>query len=81
MDYLTPELSVGTVTAAKTGDTNGDGQLTIRDATAIQRHLAEYELLTPEQQALADTNGDGSITIDDVTLLQMYLAEYDVTLG
>ena len=63
------------------GDTNLDGRITISDVTAIQRHLAELELFTDEQLALADTNGDGEINISDATHLQMYLAEYDVVLG
>lgn len=63
------------------GDTNLDGIISISDATAIQRHLAELEILTEEQLTLADTNGDGEIDITDATHLQMYLAEYDVILG
>ena len=49
--------------------------------TAIQRHLAEIELLSGQTLALADTNGDGEITIDDATHLLMYLAEFDVVPG
>ena len=63
------------------GDTSLDGQISIGDVTAIQRHLAELALFTDEQLALADTNGDGRIDISDATHLQMYLAEYDVVLG
>ena len=63
------------------GDTNLDGYITISDVTAIQRHLAEFDVFNDEQIALADTNGDGEINIADATHLQMYLAEYDVVLG
>lgn len=63
------------------GDTNLDGNITISDVTAIQRHLAELEPFTEEKLALADTNGDGEINIIDATHLQMYLAEFDVKLG
>ena len=59
------------------GDTNLDGKISIRDCTAIQRHLAELETFTEEQFALADTNGDGEINISDATHLQKYLAEFD----
>lgn len=65
----------------KIGDTNLDGIVSIRDVTAIQRHIAELEPFTEDQLALADTNGDGEINISDATHLQMYLAEYDVVLG
>lgn len=63
------------------GDTSLDGQISIGDVTAIQRHLAELALFTDEQLALADVNGDGEVDITDATHLQMYLAEYDVVLG
>ena len=60
------------------GDANGDGAVTISDATLVQRHLAELCSLTDEQYAAADLNGDGILSIDDVTLLQRYVAEYSV---
>ena len=63
------------------GDVNLDGRVDIRDVTAIQRHLAEIELLSGQTLALADTNGDGEIDISDATHLQMYLAEFDVVPG
>ena len=68
-------------TSYQIGDTNLDGIISISDVTAIQRHIAELEVFTDEQLALADTNGDGEINIVDATHLQMYLAEYDVLLG
>ena len=64
------------------GDTNLDGKITIRDVTAIQRHIAELEVFTDDQLALADTNGDDKVDISDATHLQKYLAEFDsVVLG
>ncbi len=63
------------------GDTNLDGNIDIRDVTAIQRHLTELETFNEEQLSVADTNGDGEINIADATHLQMYLAEYDLQLG
>ena len=63
------------------GDVNLDGVISIRDVTAIQRHIADLETLSDLQLVAADTNGDGKVTIDDATYLQMYLAEYDVVLG
>ena len=69
------------ITVYGIGDANLDGSIDIRDVTAIQRHIAELEVFTDEQIALADTNGDGVVNIADATHLQMYLAEYDVVLG
>lgn len=62
------------------GDVNGDGIITISDATCIQQYLAGLNPARFRANA-ADTNGDGKITIDDATLLQKYIAKYDVTLG
>lgn len=58
------------------GDANGDGQVDVRDVTAIQRHVAEFRLLTGDQFIAADVNLDGVVNVNDATLLQMYLAEY-----
>ena len=65
----------------KIGDTNLDGKINIRDATAIQLHLSEYKPLSVSQLEVADTNVDGTINISDATHLQMYIAQYDVKLG
>ncbi len=63
------------------GDTNLDGNIDVRDVKAIQRNLAETEMLNGDQLLTADVDGDGVVTVADATLLQMYLAEFDVTLG
>lgn len=63
------------------GDADSDNCVNINDVTAIQRHLAELELLSDAQLVISDTNGDGEYDIADATHLQKYLAEYDVTLG
>lgn len=57
------------------GDVNGDGQVTIDDATLIQRRGVELVTFDETQEALADVNGDGRISILDVTCIQKYLAE------
>ena len=64
------------------GDANGDGKVNVCDVTAIQRHVAEVELLTGACLFNADVNGDGEVTIDDATHLLRYLAEFDgIVLG
>ncbi len=57
-----------------TGDVDGDGKLSILDATAIQLHLASK---TPAifNIAVADVDGDGRVTILDATKIQMILAK------
>ncbi len=57
------------------GDVDGDGKLTIDDATLIQRYLAHLNDFDNEQLELADFDGDGVVTIIDVTMIQRYLAK------
>lgn len=54
-------------------DTDGDGNVSITDATTIQRYLAEFELPYFNAEA-ADADGNGYITIYDVTYIQRYIA-------
>lgn len=63
------------------GNANLDEVIDVRDVTAIQRHISDFELLSGKQYFSADVNYSSDVTIEDATLLQMYLAEYDVTLG
>ena len=61
------------------GDVDGDGSITITDATTIQRYIAEYELPNPDIiQKCGDVDGDGSITVTDATTIQKYIAEYEL---
>ena len=56
------------------GDVDGDGGVSIIDATYIQRHLAEIPVFVYIESA-ADTDGDGSVTIIDATCIQRYLVQ------
>lgn len=56
------------------GDVDGDGEVTIIDATAIQRHLASIPTASYNEKA-ADADGDGSVTILDATAIQLHLAQ------
>ena len=55
------------------GDADGDGKVTILDATAIQRHLASLPTAAYDEKA-ADTDEDGKVTILDATAIQRHLA-------
>ncbi len=57
------------------GDVNGDGIVSISDATDIQRHLAELEMIPDEYLPYAMVSDDDELTISDATLVQMYVAE------
>ncbi len=61
------------------GDANGDGVVNIKDVTTIQRHVAEFEILTGAELRAADFNWDLDdmiIDIEDATWMQVYLAGF-----
>lgn len=63
---------------AKTdGDVNLDTKTDIKDATAIQKYLAELIEFSDMQKDAADFNGDGKVTIADATAIQKMLAGLD----
>lgn len=70
-----------TVSVYDIGDVNGDGKISILDATEIQKYLAELSSLNDNQLAVADVNCDGKISILDATEIQKYLAELIPSLG
>ena len=63
--------------AAALGDVDGDGIVTIIDATAIQLMLSD-ESVKGYNATAADADEDGELSILDVTLIQRYLASYTV---
>ena len=63
------------------GDVNGDGKISILDATEIQKYIAQLSYLNDEQLAVADVNGDGKISIIDATEIQKYIAQLIPSLG
>ena len=56
------------------GDVNGDGKISVLDATLIQKYLAGLVTLSDTQKAAADVNNDGSVSVLDATLIQKYIA-------
>ena len=56
------------------GDVDGDGVVTITDATYIQRVLASIPIPFELDERLADTDGDNFITVLDTTYIQRWLA-------
>ena len=64
-------LSVQATDQTLLGDADGDKEVTIIDATAIQRSLAGIP--GEINETAADVDGDGEITIFDVSAIQRYL--------
>lgn len=58
------------------GDADGDGRITISDATMIQKYIAQFEMPGNFQIKACEINGDGSVSISDVTEIQRYLADF-----
>lgn len=56
------------------GDVDGDGYLTISDATAIQMYVTDMAMFTQGAWDCANVTGSGSISISDVTAIQVALA-------
>lgn len=59
--------------SALLGDVDGDGSVTISDATYIQRHLVGVEIPFAFDEKLADADEDGDVTISDATYIQRWL--------
>lgn len=57
------------------GDTDGDGKITITDATLIQKYIARFNMDESFNVDAADTDGNGKINITDATNIQKYLAK------
>ncbi len=64
-------------TAILLGDADGDDDISISDATVIQRYLARYVTLTDDQLTAADADSDGTVDISDATMIQRWLAKLD----
>lgn len=56
------------------GDSNEDGEVNVKDATAIQKHVASLTNLTEMGALLADVNADGKVNVKDATAVQKYVA-------
>ena len=56
------------------GDADNDGEITITDATMIQRYLADMSVISFRED-LANVDGDDSITITDATYIQRFLSD------
>ena len=57
----------------KLGDVDGDGNITIFDASLIQKKIAGQKP-DPFNDLVADVDGDGEITIFDASAIQKYIA-------
>lgn len=64
-------LNVSAVPATMyTGNVDGEGKITVKDATLIQKNIAGLVSLSKIQMAIADVDGDKDVTVKDATMIQ-----------
>ena len=63
------------VTPPLLGDVDGDGVISIMDATEIQLAVAKKITLTEEQEKYADTDFDKEVSVMDATAIQLFVAK------
>lgn len=59
------------------GDVNSDGDISVVDATLVQKYIVGLENLKDLQKKSADVNDDNEISVVDATLIQKYIVGLD----
>ncbi len=70
-------IEKGAVVAGILGDADCDGKVNIKDATAIQKHVAGLITLTKTGEILADVDSNTTVNIKDATAIQKHIAGMD----
>lgn len=80
---VTNTTEKSTVNPVKTllGDVDGDGKITIKDATLIQKYLAKFVMPDNYNYDAADTDSNAEINIKDATNIQKFLAKLSAPKG
>lgn len=55
------------------GDVNIDGDITVIDATDIQKYIVGLEEFTEDSKSVADVDSDGVVSVMDATSIQKYI--------
>ena len=72
-DLIITGTAINTTPTVLVGDADMDGKVTIKDATTIQKYVADIE--TSIDLTNADCDFDAKITIKDATQIQKFVAE------
>jgi hypothetical protein len=70
-------ITVESTVQCEPGDVNGDGEMTIADATLIQQYVVDAETSEAFEPQCGDLTGDGKITTADVIAAMNQLAEIE----
>ena len=68
-----------TVSEARPGDPNGDGEVNAKDAVLISQYVAGWAVGC--DMSIADVNHDGAVNATDAVIVAQYIAGWNVTLG
>lgn len=76
--FATSIIPICSASAAETqktilGDANGDGTISILDATEVQKLIVNEKSMTDTQELTTDVNEDGTTSITDATAIQKYI--------
>lgn len=71
--FAAEDQDQNTATAYLLGDVDLDGEVTVFDATLIQRSLVSLDQLSELQKKLGDVDADGELTVFDATAIQRNL--------
>jgi len=66
---------LGNEPESEIGDVDGDGEITVIDASCVQSHVAQLIIIADDRIAFADANKDGVISIMDATMIQRFVAQ------
>jgi len=66
---------LGNEPESEIGDVDGDGEITVIDATCVQSHMAQLIIIADDSIVFADANKDGVISIMDATMIQRHIAQ------
>lgn len=77
---------IKTYTVIVTGDTSGDGKITITDMIAVKAHILKKDMLTGVYETAADVagqtgGGDGKVTITDFIKVKAHILKKETITG
>lgn len=81
LSAMTEELKAAMIVRLMSGDVNGDGKISVNDATLIQLYTINAVTEEYVDVTAADTDGNSLIDINDATDIQKYLVELIDTLA